>query len=266
MPSVIRSGQDIVYSALGSGPETVLLAHNLMSQRGSFAEVASRIAPRCRVVAVDLRGHGDSARAPRSFTVREIAEDLLAVMDALAVPRAVLVGTSLGATAAALLALAHPERVRGLVLMSATPFAATPADRVKFTALAAVLRTLGPRPVLRPVLRELLGASYRAGQAEAVASTAARLCATPRRDLAWSVRAWMDRPALAGRLSTIAVPTRVVVGAEDTACPRAFGEAIVGEIPGAVLHVIAGAGHSVQVEQPAAVAAVVDAMLGDVSG
>ena len=262
MPTLLRDGQRIVYSALGSGPNTVLLVHNLLAQRGSFAEVASHLAHRCRAVAVDLRGHGESGGAPRAFSVHDLAADLIAVMDALGVASAVLVGTSLGATASALVALEHADRVRGLVLMSATPYAASPADRLRFGALAGVLRTLGPGPVMPAILAQLLGASYRAAAPEGVAAAVAQIRSSTRRDLAWAVRAWAARPALTGRLGELAVPTRVVVGAEDTACPRRFGEAIAAEVPGASLHVIAGAGHSVQLERPAAVAAVIDGLLG----
>lgn len=262
MPTLLRGGQRVVYSALGSGPNTVLLVHNLLLQRGSFAAVASHLAHRCRAVAIDLRGHGESGPAPRGFTVHDLAEDLVAVMDALAVERAVLVGTSLGATVSALVALEQPSRVSGLVLMSATPYAATVRDRLRFGSLATVLRTLGPGPVMPAILAQLLGASYRRRATEEVSATAAQIRATTRRDLAWAIEAWTARPALAGRLRAIEVPTRVVVGAEDTACPRRFGEAIAAEIPGATLHVIAGAGHSVQLEQAAAVTSVIDDLLG----
>ena len=262
MPTLIRDGQRVVYSALGSGPWTVLLVHNLLSQRGSFAEVASHLAHRCRAVAVDLRAHGESGPAPRAFTVEDLAGDLVAVIDALGAESVVLVGTSLGATASALVALEHPARVRGLVLMSATPYAASAADRLRFGSLAAVLRTLGPTPVLPAILKQLLGASYRAGAPEGVAASTAQIRAMSRRDLAWAVRAWSARPASAGRLRDVAAPTRVVVGSDDTACPRRFGEAIASEVPGASLHVIAGAGHSVQLERPAMVAAVIDGLLG----
>jgi pimeloyl-ACP methyl ester carboxylesterase len=265
MPTLLRGGQRVVYSALGSGPNTVLLVHNLLSQRGSFAEVASHLAHRCRAVAVDLRGHGESGGAPRAFSVHDLAGDLVAVMDALAVERAVLVGTSLGATVSALVALEQPSRVAGLVLMSATPHAASARDRLRFASLATVLRTLGPGPVMPAILGQLLGATYRARAPEEVAATAAQIRATARRDLAWAVRAWTGRPELTGRLRMIEAPTRVVIGAEDSACPRRFGEAIAAEVPGATLHVIAGSGHSVQLEQAAAVAAVIDGLLGQLS-
>ena len=261
MASLIRDGQRVVYSALGSGPDVVLLVHNLMSQRGSFAEVATRLAPRCRALAVDLRGHGESGGTTRAFDVQALADDLLAVLDAAGAERAVVVGTSIGATAAALLALAQPQRVRALVLISATPYAATRRDRLRFGSLAAVVRAVGAGPVTPTIVAQLLGASYRAREPEGVAAAAAKIGAMARRDLARAVRAWVARPALAGRLAGITVPVRVIVGGEDTACPARFGEALAAELPDATLHVIAGAGHSAQLERPAEVAAVIEELL-----
>lgn len=258
MPTLIRDGQRVAYATLGTGPDAVLLAHNLMSQRGSFAGVAARLASGSaagrRVIAVDLRGHGESGGAPRSFTTDDLADDLLAVLDAERVGRAVLVGTSLGATAAASLALARPDRVRGLVLMSATPYAASRRDALKFGALAAVIRVLGPRPVLAPILAQLLGASYRAREPVGVATTAAQIRTTARGDLARAVDCWRSRPALLDRLAALAMPTWVVHGDEDAACPRAYAEVLAAAVPGAELHIVSGAGHSVQLERADAVA------------
>jgi 3-oxoadipate enol-lactonase/4-carboxymuconolactone decarboxylase len=261
MPHVIRDGQRVAFEALGSGPDTVLLAHNLMSWRGSFGAVAALLAPRFRVLVVDLRGHGESGATTRSFSTQTLADDLLAVLDAAGAGRAVIVGTSLGATAAALLALAQPSRVRGLVLMSATPHAASVADRLRFGALATVIRLLGPGPVLPAILEPLLGARYRAEQPAGVARVAAQIRSTRRGDLARAIGAWVRRPALVGRLGGITVPTRVVIGDADTACPRARGELLAGGLMQATVDVVHGAGHSVQLEMPEAVAAAIEAFM-----
>lgn len=253
MLHVIREGQRVAFEALGSGPDTVLLAHNLMSSRASFGAVAARLAPRCRVLVVDLRGHGESGATTRAFSAQTLADDLRAVLDAAGVTRALIVGTSLGATAAALLALAHPERVRGLVLMSATSQAASLVDRLRFAALALVVRAVGPGPVLPAILGPLLGARYRAEEPAGVARVAAQIRATRRDDLSRALAAWTGRPALAGRLDRITAPTRVVIGDADTACPRSRGEALAAGLHASVT-IVPGAGHSVQLEAPEVVA------------
>lgn len=264
MPTIERSGQRVrwmEWPGEGDAP-VIVLAHNLLADAGTFADVAGRLAPRHRVLAVDLRGHGASGGAPRAFTTLDLAEDLAAVLDAAGVAAAYVAGTSLGAAAAAELALRRPPRVRGLALLAATPYAARPLDRVKFAALAAVLRAVGPAPVLGLVLGQLLGASYRAGEPAGVQSMAARIRATSRRDLAFAVDAWVGRRALAGRLAGVSVPTLVIAGSEDTSCPRGYSQAIAREVPGAVFHEVAGAGHTLQLERPAEVAALLAAWMG----
>lgn len=261
MPTITRAGQRVAYVDTPGEGAAIVLAHNLMAHAGTFAEVTRRLAPRWRVLAVDLRGHGDSGGAPRPFTTIDLAGDLAAVMDAAGVAEAFVAGTSLGAAAAAELALRSPQRVRGLALMAATPFVASAADHVTFTALRGVIRALGPTPVMFPMLRQLLGASYRAHEPAGVAAAAARIRATSRRDLALSVQAWAGRPRLAGRLAAISTPTVVVVGDEDQACPRRFSAAIAAEIRGARLEVVRGAGHSVQLERPAEVAEILESLM-----
>jgi 3-oxoadipate enol-lactonase len=256
MPQIERGGQRIAYADSPGARGTIVLAHNLMAHAGTFAAVARRLAPDMRVLAVDLRGHGASGGAPRRFTTVDLADDLAAVLDAAGVRRAVVAGTSLGAAAAAELALRAPERVRGLALMAATPHAAAPADRLKFAALQAVLRALGPGPVMPTVIGTLLGASYRAGEPEGVAAMIGQIRATARRDLAWAVHAWAHRPRLTGRLAAIQAPTVVVVGHEDTSCPRAFSAAIAAEVRGSRIAEVRGAGHSLQLERPEEVAAI----------
>ena len=265
MPYVLRDGQKVVYEALGSGRETVVLAHNLMAQRGTFAAVAGSLARRVRVLAIDLRGHGESVPTARAFTLPELAGDLAAVLDAEGVGRALIVGTSLGASAAAWLAIHEPARVRGLVLISMNAGAASVVDRLRFAGLAALLRGLGPGPVMPLIVGELLGASYRR-QPGAVAAAERWIRATPRRELMRAVQAWAGRPGLVGSLGAIVVPTVVVAGAEDRACPRGAMVAVAAEVPGATLEVIAGAGHTVQLEQPAALCAVIEALLDRLAG
>lgn len=261
MPEVLRGDQRLVFDVSGQGP-AVLLAHNLLSHRGSYAEVAARLAGRARVLSVDLRAHGESGAVRGGFTTLDLADDLAAVLDAAGAEQAVLVGTSIGAAAALELALRRPERVRGLVLLAATPHAATLADRATFAALAAVLRALGPGPVLGSVLGRLHGAS---APAAVRAASAAQIRAMRRRDAALAVQAWAGRAALTGRLSGVRAPARVVVGVEDTSCPRGFSEALARELAAPVA-AIARAGHTLQAERPDAVAAQVEALLDELQG
>lgn len=248
----------MVFDELGrSGGRVVVLAHNLLAGRGSFAAVAAQLATRARVVNVDLRGHGDSRGTSRAFSTADLAADLAAVLDALAVRDAIVVGTSLGAAAAIELARARPELVGALVLIAANPHAASARDRVTFAALATILRTLGPGPVLTSVLAGLHAPD---AAADVRGATTAHLQAMDRRDMARAVWAWIARPALLAHLDGLRLPARVVVGAADAPALATAGR-VLAERLGAELFTIAGAGHTVQAERPREVAAIVEGLL-----
>ena len=118
--SVEREGARLRGEAAGSGP-AVLLLHGATATR-RYVLHGSRALERAghRVIAFDARGHGASTgpRDPAGYSYGAFAHDALAVLDALGIARATLVGHSLGAAVAARLALTHPERVEALAVVS----------------------------------------------------------------------------------------------------------------------------------------------------
>lgn len=114
----------------GTGPVLIFVA-GLGSTAHVFDEFAPTFTPRHRVLGVTRRGFGASSPAAAGFGVDTLAADLLAVMDALGIARAVLVGHSFAGDEITALALAHPDRVRALVYLDAAH------DRTALPALAA---------------------------------------------------------------------------------------------------------------------------------
>lgn len=98
----------------------LLLLHGLTSDGRSWDGIAAELAEDWRVHVPDLRGHGASDR-PGRYSFELLGQDVLALLDALDVPRAVIVGHSMGGVAAYLLAHAHPDRVAALVLEETPP-------------------------------------------------------------------------------------------------------------------------------------------------
>jgi pimeloyl-ACP methyl ester carboxylesterase len=117
MPIIHANGVDLHYLQAGSGPDLVML-HGLS---GNLAVWHLRMVPllqdRFRVTTYDLRGHGYSAMPPSGYTTRDMAQDLLGVMDALDIASAEVLGHSYGADVALHAALLAPERVRTLMLI-----------------------------------------------------------------------------------------------------------------------------------------------------
>jgi len=101
----------------GGGVQPVLAIHGITSSYASWVAVGRALGERAALAAVDLRGRGDSNGLRGPYGLASHVRDMLAVLDALGLERAVVAGHSLGAYIAAKLAAEHPERVRSLVLV-----------------------------------------------------------------------------------------------------------------------------------------------------
>jgi pimeloyl-ACP methyl ester carboxylesterase len=102
-------------------PPATLLLHGIGNYGRYWDFFADAIAGRLRLVATDARGHGESGKPPDGYAPDEFIADALAVLDALAIERALVVGHSMGGTHAIRLAAAHPDRVERLVVVDAGP-------------------------------------------------------------------------------------------------------------------------------------------------
>jgi pimeloyl-ACP methyl ester carboxylesterase len=103
--------------AAGDGAEPVLAIHGITSSSAGWVAVARALGKQAALVAVDLRGRGQSRELPGPYGLAAHDRDMVAALDALAVERGVVVGHSLGGYIAARLAAEHPDRVRAVVLV-----------------------------------------------------------------------------------------------------------------------------------------------------
>ncbi len=111
------SGGSLHVGRWGSGAKVVVAAHGITGNHRSWQGVARALGPDVSLVAPDLRGRGLSSKLPGPFGMRAHADDLVAVLDHLGLPRAVLTGHSMGAYVATTAALAHPSRWSAVVLI-----------------------------------------------------------------------------------------------------------------------------------------------------
>jgi pimeloyl-ACP methyl ester carboxylesterase len=119
--TVTRDGTELVYWTWpGSGPPTLLL-HGIGNYGRYWDLFANAVGDRLMLVAPDARGHGESGRPADGYAPADFTADALAVLDALGIQRAVVVGHSMGGLHSINLAARHPERVRALVIVDASP-------------------------------------------------------------------------------------------------------------------------------------------------
>lgn len=239
-------GSRLWYESRGEGPPLVLL-HDGFTSSPSWDDQMTAFARHFRTVRYDRRGHGraESSQEPYSHL-----DDLAAFLNALKIDRAVLIGCDSGSLLAVDFALAHPERVSGLVLVgpvvSGLPFSEHFLNRA--IENFKPLQTHGVEGLIDAWVRDpyqIDPANTRARQRlrELLKSTLSPLT-TP-----FPESRHPDRPA-AGRLGEIHVPTLIVVGASDIADIHAQAGALEAGIPGARRVVLPGAGHLVFLEKP----------------
>ncbi len=105
------------FGAAGPGAPVILAVHGITSTSRTWLATARALGDRASLLAVDLRGRGRSSELPPPYGLDAHARDMLAVLDAAGLDRAVVAGHSLGAYIAARLAVQHPERIERLVLV-----------------------------------------------------------------------------------------------------------------------------------------------------
>lgn len=120
MPNVELNGASIYYEISGSG-QPVLLIAGLSTDSSGWLDVARRLSSKYRVVAFDNRGVGRSQSLPESYSVSQMADDALGLLDCLQIERAHLIGHSMGGFIAQDIAVRRPERVIKLILESSAP-------------------------------------------------------------------------------------------------------------------------------------------------
>jgi pimeloyl-ACP methyl ester carboxylesterase len=215
------------------------------------------------VVVADLPGYGRSGPPAGMGTVRDMVVLLQGLLDDLGWSRAIVAGTSLGGWFAAELALAGPDRVSGLLLAAAAGLH-TPEDYL-FALFAEGRATAGTERLMEEALVQRLALSTDdvAELPPAVAAaTAAPFVQTMAAAAAASWHPYTVNPRLLGRLGDVRCPTVVLWGAADALIPVSHGHAFAGAIPGARLHVVAGAGHLVALDRPDVFAAEVRGLPG----
>ncbi|MCU1503621.1 MAG: putative hydrolase [Ilumatobacteraceae bacterium] len=237
------------YEALGrrSAP-AVLMIQGLGADKHGWDLQRSLLALRYRVVALDNRGSGRSDKPFSSYSLEQMADDAIAVLDDLGIDRAHVVGASMGGAIAMLLALRHPHRVASLVLAcTAGRHHAWRRELLESWASAATERgmgamaseaarwVIGPRSFRR--LMPVFGWLGPFGLGRPTHAFAAQVHA---------ILAHADTTA--AQLGEITAPALVIVGNQDILTPRGDSEELAERLPNAELVVISGAAHGLMVE------------------
>ena len=248
-----RDGARIHYEVTESpaARTTVVLLQGLGLSSRFWFDLPARLAqdPRgpWRVLVVDNRGTGESDRPRGPYRITRMADDVAACMESAGVARAIVVGISMGGMIAQEIALRHPAKTSGLVLLATTPglpHGRPPSPR----ALAALVSLALAKPGVpaRALPQLLLPSSQLHRARELFARWPGAMRAHP-----VTARAFLSQLAAAAGHTTgfalhkIACPTLVVTGSEDVLIPPRNSEVLARRIPGAELEILPDVAHAI---------------------
>lgn len=237
---VTNNGARIYYAVYGAGPPVILL-HGGLASSDYWQNQVTPLARSRQVILIDSRGHGRSSRDAQPFTYELMESDVLAVMDALKIPKASIVGWSDGAIIGLVMAMKHPERV----------------DRV--FAFAANMDPTGANldGISTPTFQSFI---------KRAAVDYARLSPTPGQfeDFTQAINhMWEHEPNYtAADLGRIRVPVAIVDGDHDEAIRSEHTAYLARSIPGAQLILLPDLSHFAMIQDPAAFNAALTSFLG----
>jgi 3-oxoadipate enol-lactonase len=241
---------DLAWYEVGRGAPTVLV-HGLADDHRAWRRVLPALSLSNRVILYDLRGHGQTAAGEPNGTLEQLSADLVALMDALELERANLVGFSLGGTIVMRTAIDHPNRVDHLIpVATSSRVGRSAAEWYSKRAEMARSDSLELRSTLEQDTRDVyfnkpdeFGAGWLIrSQSTADPTGFGNACV--------AMAALNERP-LDPELGHIQAPTLVIAGDRDQHCPPRAAEIIQAGIRGSRLEVLSEVGHPIPAEKPA---------------
>lgn len=237
----------------GGDKPAVAFANSLGTDFRIWDKVAERLAPHCRLIRYDKRGHGLSETTPAPYAMTDHVADLAALLDHLGVKSAAIVGLSVGGLIAQGLAATHPDLVRALVLSNTAHKIGT---NESWNARIDAVTTNGIASIADNVMKLWFTPDFHARRAEELAGCRNMLARTPLDGYVGTCAALRDAD-LTESTRALALPVLCIAGDQDGSTPPALVRSMAELIRGAEFRVIAGSGHIPCVEQPEAVAALI---------
>ncbi len=228
------------------GP-VVVLSHSLACSLIMWNPQMDVLNPHFRVIRYDMRGHGESDVPPGLYTMEQLADDVIGLMDALNIDRLHFVGLSVGGMIGQALALNYPKRLESLALCdtaSVVPPEAQPIwdERIKQT------RAKGMESQVNETMKRWFNPVFLKQKPPMVEIIRKQILATPVDGYLGCAEA-IRRLNYLDRLGEIKLPTLIMVGEDDPGTPVSASKVIHGRIPGSKLVIIPSARHLCNIEQ-----------------
>jgi 3-oxoadipate enol-lactonase len=240
----------IAYDDLGDG-QPLLFIHGYPLSRRIWQPQMAGLAMDARLLAIDLRGHGDSQATPGPYPMSLLVDDCATFLDALDIQQPVVIcGLSMGGYVAFAFYRQYASRVARLVLAATRPGPDTPEGQANRDKSAALARQQGVSAIAEAMLPKLLSPGTYQDKPELVRQVRAIMETISMEGITGDLMGMKVRPDSTPALAGIKVPTLVLHGADDQIIPLQEAERMRNAIPNARLQVLPDAGHLLNLEQP----------------
>jgi pimeloyl-ACP methyl ester carboxylesterase len=240
----------IAYDETGHG-QPLVLVHGYPLSRQMWAPQLAGLSDAARVLAPDLRGHGESQAVPGPYWMNDLADDLNAFLDVLGINQpVVLCGLSMGGYVAMAFYRQHAVRLAGLILAATRAGPDSEEARSNRLKAAATAREKGPTAIADSMLPKMLAPGTYQHQPNLVDRVRAIMLSTSLEGILGDLEGLRERPDSYPTLDEISLPTLILHGADDQIIPVKEAEAMRDRISTARLEVIPDAGHLLNLEQP----------------
>lgn len=266
MPHIELNGAKIWYEDSGGPGETILFSHGLLWSGEMFADQVEYFKDRYRCVIYDHRGQGKSEVTESGYDMDTLAEDAVELIRKLDCGSVHVAGLSMGGFVAMRLAIRHPELLRSMILMETSADPEAEENAPKYKLLSFIGRWIGFGPVAGRVMPIMFGKKFMEDpeRADLRKRWRQKLVDNDRIGTTRAAKGVIYREGVYDHLSSIEVPTLIIVGDQDTATVPAKSERMHAAIKGSKLVYIEGAGHSSTIEEPAQVNSAIGEFLSEV--
>jgi 3-oxoadipate enol-lactonase len=260
----VKSGSTLGYVDIGQGLP-IILVHGLFIDHTAFESQIKAFADRARIIAIDIHGHGASSELDRSMSLDQMAEDYFDLVQQLGIQQAIWGGVSLGGMTSLRVAIRQPDAVLGLLLLNTNAGKGAEKKVPSLVGLNAPLtmRFLWRTRFLKMKVLEagLFGRTTLETKPDLQRVWVEKMRSINSKSMKNMVEAVLNAGSILEQLSSIAVPTIIAGGAEDTALPMSASRDIHAKIGNSILVEIPQCGHSSPVEQPEKVTELLEQLL-----
>jgi len=246
---------NLTVSYSDQGPDdapVIIFIHGFPFNKSMWDKQVAALKDEYRVIAYDIRGHGNSDPGIGDFFIELFVKDLLHLMDYLSIDKSILCGLSLGGYIALNAVLKHPDRFDGLILNDTQCIADTPGIKEKRRIAINSIKENGVEQYAAESIKNLFAPESFIKKENVIAGVKEMIINTPKQTLYNTLHALAERTETCSQLEEINIPVLIMVGKEDKITPMAAARQMHEQIQDSTLKIIPHAGHVSNLENSTA--------------